>query len=133
VGDLPPGSDHVIRLFTRESTRTDNATKFAEENSIFSKTHIVESILSFFQCQNENKCSSRRGICRTSVPSEKILHCANVRFSAHASAKTCTEATSEALQAVKVICGINKIYCRCIIWRKVKLSTSHSIQYMSSF
>jgi len=29
--------------------------KFPEQNSIFSKTHIVKSILSFSQCQNENE------------------------------------------------------------------------------
>jgi len=49
------------RLVTRESTRIDNKgsepkaqvrlLKFPEENQIFSKTHIVKSILSFFLCQ----------------------------------------------------------------------------------
>jgi len=57
------GGDHHSRspLVTRGSTRIDNKDsepkdqvrllKFPEENQIFSKTHIVKSILSFFLCQ----------------------------------------------------------------------------------
>jgi len=63
-----------MKLVTRESARFDNndsepksqvrLLKFPEENKKFSKTRIVKSILSFFQCQNENECFSRRGNCR---------------------------------------------------------------------
>jgi len=61
-GDSPPvirlitRESPVIRLITRESTLIDNEDsepkaqvrllKFPEENSIFSKTHIIKSILS---------------------------------------------------------------------------------------
>ena len=65
----------IVRLVTRESTRFYNKgsepkaqfslLKFPEEDSIFSKTHIVKSILSFSQCQNENECFSQRRSCRT--------------------------------------------------------------------
>jgi len=50
-------------LFTRESTRIDNKNSepkdqvrlhmFPEENLVFSKTHIVKSILSFSHCHRE--------------------------------------------------------------------------------
>ena len=68
-------------LATRESARSDNndsepklqsrQLKFLEENENFLKTRIVKSILSFSQCQNENECFLRRGICRPQ--SGKIL------------------------------------------------------------
>ena len=65
----PVASPGASPLVTRESTRIDNKDsepraqvrllKFPEENQFFSKTHIGKTILSFFQCQNENECFSR--------------------------------------------------------------------------
>jgi len=61
-------------LVTRESGRFGNndiepksqvsLLKAPEENWNFWKTHVVESILLFSQCQNENECILRRGNCR---------------------------------------------------------------------
>ena len=55
-------------LVTKESARFDDndcepksqvrPLKFPEENENFLKTHIVESVLSFSQCQNEKECFS---------------------------------------------------------------------------
>jgi len=63
-----------VKLVTKESARFDNndnetksqirLLKFPEGNNNFAKTPIVKSVLSFFQCQNENECFSRRGNCR---------------------------------------------------------------------
>jgi len=80
-----PGSAPVVRLVTVESTRFDNKDsepkaqvkllKFPEENSIFLKTHIVKSILSFSQCQNENECFSRKENCRTAKWKNTKINC----------------------------------------------------------
>jgi len=63
-----------VKLVTRESARFDNndrepkaqvrLLKFPEEIQLF-QTRIVKSVLSFFQCQNENEWFSWRGNCRT--------------------------------------------------------------------
>jgi len=60
------------RLVARESARFDkNDTEpnlklgyVARRKLKFFKTRIVESVLSFSQCQNENDCFSRGGNCR---------------------------------------------------------------------
>ena len=66
------GSAHLRTLeetlVTRESARFDNSDselksqvrllKFHKKSKIFLKTHIVESILSFSQCQKKNECFS---------------------------------------------------------------------------
>ena len=68
-----------------------------------------------FLCEVELKKHFRRDILRqrkqyskrpnqtvvSSVPSKKNLHRANVAFSAHAIAQSCTHATNGAFQAVK--------------------------------
>jgi len=52
-----------------------------------------------------------------SVPSKKILHEANLPFSAHAIAQPCGHTTSEAFHAVKGLCDISRIWnsacCNC--------------------
>jgi len=82
---VPVASPGASTLVTRESTRMDNKDsepkaqvgllKFPEENQIFSKTHNVKSILSFSQCQNENECFSRKGICRTTEWNNTKINC----------------------------------------------------------
>jgi len=45
----------------------------------------------------------------TNASSKKILHCANVCFSAHANAQPCGHTTREAFQALKGLCDIYTI------------------------
>jgi len=70
-----------VKLVTRESARFDNndsepkaqvrLVKFPYEIQIF-QTRIVKSVLSFFQCQNENECFSWRQLQTTKWKNTEI-------------------------------------------------------------
>jgi len=73
-----------------------------------------------------------------SVPPKKILHCANIYFSAYVPAQPCRHATSKDFQALKgllyiyiyihdIKCGVLKVRKNEIALRKCCLAPLHSV------